>query len=463
MQLTLIVGAVEQPLNGSTVAGPFKLVPEVVGCQEAIIRLDGRLTHSVDPVRQEVCAYLLDEIKALENLAPEELQTSLVNLQKFRLDLVNLQSPKLPDHTDLTADVHQYLTVVKGATTFECFDDFSFTLRLGESSVANETQVLEPRVTQPHELFQPLITLFGAYTGVASAAVGFTNFSSLSAGYDGWHAIGPAVCEPTPKFRPVHFYFRADRANGETERHLLDEPDKTILLKGGRELYAKWLPSGEFRVSWKDEGEIERLKLKWIEAQDLNDVQVYESSESIRTLKNMIAGLEEKEQKDAETEERLALLTAALASKKQLRYEQALEFQKVPTGEGWIQCETIIAIDQAVTAELTYPREGKVPVFMVIKDTDAKRAVSLQFPAISKADVKCTFDLDDEGLSALGEVFTPVPQDSPASSPASSPRLSSADQGPKTPKKPKKRKAECQESKKPKKVREPKSAQSFQL
>jgi hypothetical protein len=136
---------------------------------------------------------------------------------------------------------------------------------------------------------------------------------------------------------------------------------------------------------------------------------MFELRNALQVLKSTIFNLKDQDQEDPLVVEKLASATKALQDKKEQYATQLAKFHAVPTGEGWIKHEAVLALGQAVVADFILTCEGrlcKCPAMLVI--TDSPGDISARFANIMQAAVKSTFDPDDdEDLEVSGEVFAP--------------------------------------------------------
>ena len=220
-----------------------------------------------------------------------------------------------------------------------------------------------------------------------------------------------ALPQAHPAFAPASLYFRKYNDGNEelTQCHPIDQPNTTITLDEGKKLCVRWLSeSAVFQVCWEDEGAIPRYAKEWKKAQDNNDIQMSVLRYPIQVLKRTIADLEQQDQEDPLTKEKLASATKTLQDKREQQAIQVAEFQAVPTGEGWIKSELSLPLGQAVVTDFVLTSEGQKAMFTVklaIKGKDVFETISTGFPM--EATVKSLFDPDDESLDVSGEVFAP--------------------------------------------------------
>jgi hypothetical protein len=409
--LTLTFQGDERAVVGTTVVGPLTLTVEAAGFQQAVVKVEGTLTHRVEEVRKQVSAFVVDKICQLDQLlaalplGSEQGQALLLRLRYLQQDLEGLED--VDGRGDFTVGVHLYATIVANRdVTFQVFHepDLQFGLRLGGESHHGQVNVLELCVTDPQDLFQQLNRRFGQYTEVASAAMGVSNLSILNARSPHWRSVPNS--SPTPQFKPADLYILFGQ---QTERYRINHEVTSLVTKNGRELYITWLlESGKFEICWHDEGYITRLVTEYRRAKAAFRGRQSESAKKVFVLQKVITTLEQEEQPDLE---RLAFLKQAIKNEKELLAADYRELEAVPLGEGSMESTLTIGFDKAVTTSL-YDGNSIVPITLVIKDKDSDKdlPVPLQFLDILEANVALKLHCYHRNveLDASREIFTPI-------------------------------------------------------
>jgi len=407
--LTLAFQGYERAVVGTTGVGPLTLTVEAAGFQQAVVKVEGTLTHPVEEARKQVTAFVVGKICELDQLLTavpldsEQGQSLLLRLRYLQQDLEGLED--VDGRGNFTVGVHVYATIVANQDiTFQFFHepDLQFSLRLGGESHDDQVNVLELCVTNPQDLFQQLNGRFGQYTGVASAAMGVSNLSILDAHSVHWRSVPNSP--PTPQFKPAYLCVRS---GDQTEQHPLNHEVTSLVLNNGRELYITWLlESGKFELCWHDDGYISRLVTEYRTAKAAFRVRQKESVRKVFVLQKVITVLEQEEQPDLE---RLAFLKQAIKNEKELLAGDSRELEAVPLSEGWMESTLTIAYDQAVTTSL-HDGKNSVPVTLVIKDQNSDSPMPLQFLAMPEANVTRKLHCYHRNveLDASREIFTPI-------------------------------------------------------